>query len=200
MVENSVIISIDEYNRLKEIEKKYKDSPCGELERKIGKLEHRNFFLSFDNKWFEVENHMFKRGNERAAINKLCELIDKHTNFIGYVNAGELKTILRTISIDFVGDINTPMVSDNYKELSDAHIALNKTDNVSDVDVLELHNKLIDVVVKHLQSLSKIDGAYTLNFSVDDLETLRAEGKNNASSDTSLTILDKDNNDIIVSM
>ena len=66
--------------------------------------------------------------------------------------------------------------------------------------MLKLHHKLIDVVEKHLQSLPNINGAYTLNFSVDDLETLRMEGKNNASSDTSLTILDKNNNDIIVSM
>lgn len=200
MVENSVILSLDEYNRLKEIEKKYKESPCGELERKMGKFELRNFNLSLDNQKLESENHMIKRGKERATINKLCELIDKHANLLGYVNASELKTILRAISIDVVGDINPPMISDEYKELSDGKIALNKTDNVSDVDMLKLHYKLIDVVEKHLQSLPNIEGAYTLNFSIDDLETLRTEGKNNASSDTSLTILDKDNNDIIVSM
>ena len=92
------------------------------------------------------------------------------------------------------------MTSDKYEELSDDKIALNKTDNVSDVDMLKLHHKLIDVVEKHLQSLPNIDGAYTLNFSIDDLESLREQGKNNASSDTSLVILDKNNNEIIVSM
>lgn len=92
------------------------------------------------------------------------------------------------------------MNEEEYREISDAKLALNKTNNIQNIDVLDLHSELIGVVEKHIQNLPKIDGAYTLNFSIDDLETLRTEGKNNASSDTSLTILDKDNNDIIVSM
>lgn len=84
--------------------------------------------------------------------------------------------------------------------MSEVNLALNKTDNVSNVDVLKLHNDLMNVVEKHLQNLPRIDNAYTLNFSVDDLQTLREQGKNNASSDSSLTILDGDNNEIIVSM
>lgn len=197
---NSVIISIDEYNRLKEIERKYEGTPCGELERKIGKLEKCNYYLCLDNQMFEVENRTLQRHAKRDNVNELCDLIDKNTNFLGYVNADELKRILRAVSIDVVGDINTTIISDEYKELSDGKIALNKADNVSDVDMLKLHYKLIDVVERHLQSLSNIDGAYTLNFSIDDLESFRMEGKNNASYDTSLTILDKNNNDLIVSM
>lgn len=200
MIENSVIISIDEYNRLKEIERKYEETPCGELERKIGKLEKRNYYLCLDNQMFEVENRTLQRHAKRANVYELCDLIDKRTNFLGYVNADELKRNLRAVSIDVVGDINTTIISDGYKELSDGKIALNKADNVSDVDMLKLHYKLIDVVERHLQSLPNIDGAYTLNFSIDDIETLRMEGKNNASYDTSLTILDKNNNDLIVSM
>ena len=91
MIENSVIISLDEYNQLKEIERKYEETPCGELERKIGKLEHRNLNLSLDNQMLEVENRTLKRHAKRDNVNELCDLIDKRTNFLGYVNADELK-------------------------------------------------------------------------------------------------------------
>lgn len=84
--------------------------------------------------------------------------------------------------------------------MSEVNIALNKTDNVSNVDVLKLHDDLMSVVEKHLQNIPKIDNAYTLYFSVDDLQTFREEGKNNASSDSVLSIVDSDNNEIIVSM
>lgn len=195
---STVTIPLEEYNRLKEIEKNYtKDGYAA--------LESRNNFLENDKKSLLIDNDYLSKG----LNNNIKYWVDE--NFMCLRNSIlKKKSLFGLVSKKSISDVfdnyeRKPNDYDywrswwNFDTIKDFHIYQNKTDNVSNKDFYLLHKEL-DSTVKNFMDKYNIKDAYTLTYSIDNLQELKKHGISCPSCDGNCTILDKDNNTLLESM
>lgn len=84
-------------------------------------------------------------------------------------------------------------------ELNDVPMFVNKTTEIKNSDFITLHNSIVELIHKFVTE-HNIDDSYLIRFSIDSLGELKKFGINTSYCDTSLEIIDNDNNTLLLSM
>lgn len=196
-MEETVTLSLKQYNELIETKKKYEASDMGNLEYKIQMLETKNQALMDRVSYLAGKNEIIKNEDTNFWLKYFRDLAIRNENVFGYVKASKIYSAfldLRTRENEY--KIDKPYPS----RFNDIKIALNETEALKDIDVLKLQTDIERVVRLFLANNPSFKEGYELNFSIDDLPSLLENGEEFASSDVALTILDKDNKKIIESI
>lgn len=196
-MEETVTLSLKQYNELIETKKKYEASDMGNLEDKIQMLETKNQALEDWNKVLSIKNSVIKNKTTDYWLDFFRDLADKNQNMFGYINA---KKIYSAHSEYLVNGGEYKLDKPYPLYLKRTKIALNNSNHIEDIDVLKLQTDIERVIRLFLANNPSFKEGYELNFSIDDLPSLLDKGEEFASSDVVLTILDKDNNKIIESI
>lgn len=197
-MEETVTISLKQYNELIETKKKYETSDNSSLEYTIGRLKKNNKELESWNSWLEGKNSTIKNETTNFWLTYFRDLGIDNENVFGYVKA---KKIYSQYVTNKKVDVNEYDLYNKYPAfLKNEKIALNKSECIDDYDVLKLQIDIERAIRRFLANNPRFKDGYELNFSVDDLPSLLEKGTTFTSSDVALTIFDKDNNKIIESI
>lgn len=193
----TVSISLDEYNRLKEFEKKYNEPLETKLKGRFKWLEEKNKELEYEVSLLNASHLRFLSLNGQLLIDEFRGIIREASNSFGYINAKKIKEKLKKIEENHSKYFNFESYPTN---LQNVKVYLNNSTVVEDAEVMKLQNDLLKTIRNFLIDHLNFKEGYEFNFSVDDLPSLLIDGENNAASDTYLSFLDKDNNKIIESI
>lgn len=196
-MEETVTLSLKQYNELIETKKKYEASDMGNLECEIQMLETKNQALMDRVSYLAGKNETIKNEDTNFWLKYFRDLANRNENVFGYVKASKIYSAF----LELTTRENEYKIDKPYPQrFNDIKIALNETETLKDIDVLKLQTDIERVIRLFLANNPSFKEGYELNFSIDDLPSLLDKGEEFASSDVALTILDKDNNKIIESI
>lgn len=197
----TVTISLEKYEELKDIKNKYENDVRSELAQKCENLKSANEIYALDNAWLakRYKNELKERiiSNIRGFVNRL--LMKK--NIFGLISEG----IIQSVKRDYIKDIDDNdariilMEEHQRRNKYDVPLYKNTTDSVSNSDFVVLQKDIDNLVYKFMQT-HEIPNGEVLNYSIDSLQYLKQGDAETPVSDRYLGILDRDNNEIIVSM
>lgn len=197
----TVTISLERYEELKDIENKYENDIRSELENKCEILKFQNERYALDNGWLanRYKNELKERiiGNIKGFVNRLLT----KKNIFGFIS----DDIIQSVKQDYIKDIDDNdgriilMEEHPRRDEYDIPLYKNTTDNIPNSDFVILQKDIDNLIYKFMQT-HDIPNGESLNYSIDSLQHLKQEGIETPISDRYLGILDKDNNEIIVSM
>lgn len=200
-MKETVTISLERYEELKDIKNKYENDVRSELENKCEILKVKNEQYALDNAWlanrYKNELKEYIIGNIKGFVNRLLT----KKNIFGFVS----EDIIQSVKCDYIKDIDG---NDAHRILMEEHpirnnydvpLYKNTTDSVPNSDFVILQKDIDNLIYKFMQT-HDIPNGESLNYSIDSLQYLKQEGVETSVSDRYLGILDKDNNEIIASM
>lgn len=197
----TVTISLERYEELKDIKNKYENDVRSELENKCEILKVKNEQYALDNAWLasryknELKEYMI--GNIKGFVNRLLT----KKNIFGLIS----EDIIQSVKCDYIKDIDGNdahiilMEEHPIRNKYDVPLYKNTTDSVPNSDFVILQKDIDNLIYKFMQT-HNISNGESLNYSIDSLQYLKQEGVETPVSDRYLGILDKDNNEIIASM
>jgi hypothetical protein len=197
----TVTISLERYEELKDIKNKYENDVRSELENKCEILNVKNEQYALDNRWlanrYKNELKEYIIGNIKGFVNRLLT----KKNIFGFISEG----IIQSVKCDYIKDIDGNdahiilMEEHPRRDKYDVPLYKNITDSVPNSDFVILQKDIDNLIYKFMQT-HDIPNGESLNYSIDSLQYLKQEGVESPVSDRYLGILDKDNNEIIASM
>lgn len=197
----TVTISLEKYEELKDIKNKYENDVRSELENKYEILKAKNEHYALDNRWLvnRYKNELKEQiiGNIKCFVNRLLT----KKNIFGFIS----EDIIQSVKYDCIKDIDDNdfhiILMEEYQKRDKYDVPLykNTTDSVPNSDFVILQKDIDNLIYKFMQT-HDIPNGESLNYSIDSLQHLKQEGVETPVSDRYLGILDKDNNEIIASM
>lgn len=197
----TVTISLERYEELKDIKNKYENDVRSELENKCEILKAKNEQYALDNRWlasrYKNELKEYIIGNIKGFVNRLLT----KKNIFGLIS----EDIIQSVKCDYIKDIDGNdahiilMEEHQKRDKYDVPLYKNTTDSVPNSDFVILQKDIDNLIYKFMQTYD-IPNGESLNYSIDSLQYLKQEGVETPVSDRYLGILDKDNNEIIASM
>lgn len=200
-MKETVTISLERYEELKDIKNKYENDVRSELENKCEILKVKNEQYALDNAWlasrYKNELKEYIIGNIKGFVNRLLT----KKNIFGFIT----EDIIQSLKCDYIKDIDGNdarcilMEEHPIRNKYDVPLYKNTTDSVPNSDFVILQKDIDNLIYKFIQT-HNIPNGESLNYSIDSLQYLKQEGVETPVSDRYLGILDKDNNEIIASM
>ena len=200
-MKETVTISLQRYEELKDIENKYENDIRSELENKCEILKIKNEKYALDNEWlanrYKNELKEYIIGNIKGFANRLLT----KKNIFGFIS----DDIIQSVKCDYIKYIDDNdgriilMEEHPRRDKYDIPLYKNTTEDVPNSDFITLQRDIDNLVYKFMQTHNVANG-YIVNYSLDSLQDLKKDGINCPSCDGYLGILDKDKNEIIASM
>lgn len=194
----TVTMSLERYEELMDIKKKYEDDNRSELENRCENLKISNEQYAYDNNWLSRNFKSEVKEHVNMAVEKVVFDIVSNANCLGYIS----KDNVQKIKSAFLESYNDKEIivweEHSSKNRYDIPISKNVTDNVSNQDFITLQRD-IDFLVYKFMSTHNIPNGERINYSIDDVQVLKKEGIETPYSDRYLALLDDSNNTLIES-
>ena len=198
-IKECVTISLEKYEELMDIKKKYETDNRSELDTQLENLRISNKQYRFDRNWLSHKFNSEVKYNVAYAIRCVISNIISNTNCFGFISKNTIERIKDKFLDMYESKDSFVWEEDSKEKGCDMPISKNVTDNVSNQDFITLQKEIDFLVYKFMQAHNIPDGE-RINYSIDALQHLKESGVENPWSDGYLALVDDDNNTLIESV
>lgn len=202
----TVTLSLNNYERLKEIEKKYFEPDWNALRLKNADLEFKLWRLNQACENLAQDEVNVWRSYTIAILTYLYDALPYIPSIYGYIKRKNVQKYIDKLIAHYSDTIKKitydgQLESSNLEYIEpneDIKLCKNET-QIDDNEYYKLQQHLNAVVYNFLKKHDIPEG-YTINYSIDNLPELAKEGITTPACDGYLGIMDANNNEIVASM
>lgn len=198
-IKESVTISLERYEELMDIKKKYESDNRYELEIECKNLRISNKEHLCDKNWMSRKFNSEVKFSVLHTIRDIISDIISNINCFGFIS----KNAIQKITDNFLKEYESKdvLVWEGFpnEKKYEFPISKNVTDNVSNQDFITLQKEMDFLVYKFMRT-HDIPNGERINYNIDALQHLKEDGVENPWSDRYLAIVDDSNNTLIESV